>query len=373
MVAQVNIASGFEAAQRAEQLEQYQSVVRNIERQFDQLRAEPTVIRPFPLNIGMKNLFRSRPGDHLLISVTLDVPDDAWLSPADPYGKMRLNRYKQRTERPVPGTQLSWGKLNRIVMDIIGGRQIAFHSIPLTKESWYGTDDAYVAALLREHMRMATTVGFPGSSAFRDIYEVSGSRKYIVDGFEFDDTEIGHAKMIAYIQASGSTSIEVVTEGEDNPILTSVDAVSDMIVESPEDAAAAIARYQDEMERRREERTALFQAEQQARQAAILKGADPVQVAQEPAPLTPQQKAAATKAAKKKAQDSVPDSLEEFESMMGDKADLHPDLLSRGESVWETIGDDDGSVSDLIDEVSDGSPDETGPAADGGDGVDGLP
>jgi len=210
MVAQVHFASGGEAALRQEQLEQYESVVRNIDRQFERLRSEPNVVRPFPLTIGVKNLFRSRPGDHLLIQVTLDLPDDAWLSPADPYGKMRLNRYKKRTERIVPGANLSWGKLNRIVADVIGGRAIVFHSIPLTKESWYGTDDLYVAALLREHMRMATTAGF-ATSCFRDVYEISGSRKYIVDGFEFDDTELGHAKMISYIQASGSTSVKIET------------------------------------------------------------------------------------------------------------------------------------------------------------------
>lgn len=381
MVAQVmlNVASGQAAAERQAQRELFESVVLNINRQFEQIRNQPEILRPAPLNIGMKYIFRSRPGNHFRIQVTLDLPDDLWLSPADPFGKLKLDKYKKRTERPIPGLPISWGKLNRIAAEIVGNRTIVFTSIPLTRECWYGTDDDYVAALLREHMRMATTPGYPNSD-FRDVYEVSQGRKYVVDGFEFDDNEVGHAQMIAYIQSSGGgKTIEVVTEGDDSPLLAEFDPAMEFIMQDPEDSARAIARYQDEQERIRMERTAAFQASEIARQAAVVATGIPDYDKMSP---TEKRKAtmaanAARKAAEQAAQDApqgLIDPLDGFEAIMDTKEETHPAHMSVGEIPWQEpdFPDGEGSISDLVDEVTDNGLDESAAASDGSDSADGL-
>lgn len=364
-------ASPTEAARRAAQFEAFEAVTQNIARQFETLRNQPVITQPMLLRMESKYIFRSKTDDYLRIVVTLDLPDDSWLSPADPYGKAKLERYKRRTAREVPGVGLSWGKLNRIAAEMIGGNTIAFHSIARTKECWYATEDDYVAALLREHMRMAITPGFPRSD-FRDVYEVSGTRKFTVDGFEFADDAQGQATMIAYLQKTKGGVIKIVDNTPQRETLAEIETNSDFVVDQP-DIAMDIAKYQAYIEEQREKRAQAFHEEQDAKIAAAAdipvaevqrrrggRKAKPVDVPANPYGI-------------------VDDPLDQFQSIMDDKPESHEALLRTSEPPFmdpdlAEVNDVDGDITDLVEGVSeDGGIDEAGSPADGGAGADGLP
>lgn len=156
------------------------------------------------LTTTKRYVFRTKPDTYRHLVHQIDVkpyvdPDDT--SPDGQRRKFILSRWMLRHKADPAGD----AERLQAIADAAGGAIISFTTIRGHQECWFETDDAQLAAYLRD--LVTRRVG-----EFAQVLESNGTARVVAGDMAFPNTEMGWKAAREHAQTAGVADIKIVTE-----------------------------------------------------------------------------------------------------------------------------------------------------------------